>query len=229
MRIIEMLTRFIHDDEGKHSYQIHNTVTGNVIWHCPDWYYTRAEAEQQSLAVRTRFAEEVKANLGLNAYVNEVGNPVVEYDPAKPIPGLGLPAMLDPNSKMSPEQAKSVVLLALAMHKMTGKYGVAALNGLGEVLIKPDKYVDTPEEAYKLAMENKDRYVSELKAMGYEGVQFMDVDKDSFGSFEAQKAQLADVPSEAMSDVRRQFQLEAAQENLRGLFKPSAANKSTVV
>jgi hypothetical protein len=221
MQVVDIRCRFVRDDENRHSYQVFNAVTGNLIWACPDWYFTREECEKQAMDRKQKFVEDVKL-MGLEARMGDDGNPIVEYDPTKPVPQLGLPAMVPPDKgdvpNLTSDQAKSVVVVAMAVHRTTGKYGVVVINGLGEVLIKPDKYVDTEKEAYELAMANREQMAAKLKELGYPNVKFMEVDRDSFTP-----EQTAPGTQVASSDVRRQFEREALQHNL-GLF---AGNKKT--
>jgi hypothetical protein len=74
---------------------------------------------------------------------------------------------------------QNTIIAALAVHQKTGKYGVAILNGAGEVLLKPDQYFDTPEEAFIHAKASRDK-IQQISAQNGHNVKFLPIDKNDF-------------------------------------------------
>jgi hypothetical protein len=157
MTIVDFRIRIIRDDDGRFSFQVYNKTNGIVVWSPPDWWEYREAAEEVGERFRLELFKDIKKS-GAKALKNSLGEEVFVDEP----------------------NPATTIIAALAVHKQTGKYGFVVLTNKNDILVKPTKYFDTPEEAYLFAQESQARIIKELKEKGLGKYVVLPLDRADF-------------------------------------------------
>ncbi len=173
MEPFELHCRVITSEEGKFSFQIFNPITGIVPFSCSVWYDTKAEAIKESEALRTGFISSMLSK-GVIVEMPPEGSPATLF---LRVP-TGQPVVEAVQAAMQRKREPQLILCAMAVSKSTGKYGFCMCTDHGDVLIEPEEWFDTPEDAYKngtTKIQEFKKKIQELAAKhGFGDVQFIE-------------------------------------------------------
>jgi hypothetical protein len=167
MDVVDLRYKIITNDDDQFSFQLFDAKTNRVVITAPEWWASREEAQQRCDKFRSALRDEI-TKVGITVESTALGDVAsMDIPESGARPGNGL-----------------AVMSALAVHRDTGKYGFVVLSNRGDAIMKPEKFYDTPIEAFTAAEHATDDIKEALYDKGMSDAKIIPPIKEDFVSDE---------------------------------------------
>lgn len=183
---VSLKVRCVTKPGNKHSFQFVSDE-GKVVFMPPTWWDSKEQAEEVAALLRRRFITRltdanIKVNENKDGTINtsiDEDNPLFKFAEEKIKSSIndGQREDIAETLRRIKREHKYAIIMAVAIHRKTDKKGIVLIDSDNEMLMQPQEWYDSVEEAHKATFGSTSfikTIITELEKKGPRNVTFID-------------------------------------------------------